>query len=51
MFYLFQPVHRDAEVVTEEEQMFLTKLQTVLAKQAAGATGAAPPGAGVKEFL
>jgi hypothetical protein len=37
----FQPVQRDAEVVAEDEQMFLTKLQTVLAKQAA--PGGVPP--------
>ena len=39
---MLQPIQRDAEVVAEDEQQFLTKLQTVLAKQAA--PGAGPPG-------
>ncbi|XP_070193034.1 cytoplasmic dynein 1 light intermediate chain 2-like isoform X2 [Littorina saxatilis] len=38
---LRKPVQRDAEVVAEDEQMFLTKLQTVLAKQAAAGGGPA----------
>ncbi|KAL8608339.1 hypothetical protein ACOMHN_042206 [Nucella lapillus] len=38
-----KPVPRDAEVVAEEEQAYLLKLQTVLAKQAA-AGGGSPAG-------
>lgn len=32
---MLQPVQRDAEVVAEDEQVYLMKLQTVLAKAAA----------------
>ncbi|XP_076470697.1 cytoplasmic dynein 1 light intermediate chain 2-like isoform X2 [Babylonia areolata] len=42
-----KPVQRDAEVVAEDEQTFLMKLQTVLAKQPApGGSPAGPSGEG-----
>lgn len=43
MFYVHQPVQRDAEVTAEDEQVFLMKQQSQLSKQpAAGAAGVSP---------
>ena len=37
--WFLQPVHKDAEVLAEDEQLFLLKLQAVLSNQAMVSSG------------